>query len=131
MKLLLKLLGISDYIEELEHKLKVKDQQYTNLQEVLNLAQLEKDGLKKELNTVLASKTELTAKVLELQEQIKTLKQLNKIETEVNFDLTKRLTTTEETLKLIKHTSKHRLLQFLKDDLNITITNEDIYEYDD
>lgn len=67
MKLLHKLLGVSNYIEQLENKLFDKDQYYSNRlteQKEIN------SNLNKERNELLATKTRLTAEVLKLREQL-------------------------------------------------------------
>lgn len=87
MKLLLKLLGVNDYIEELENNC-------NNALESISQLHKDKDVLAKELeeafsslNELLSTKSILTAKVLKLREQVETLKQSNSEYLAVNEDL--------------------------------------------
>lgn len=84
MKLLLKLLGISDYIENLEKYHKEDNNtitelyaKNTELRNQLKDAEQELEETYSSLNELLATKTRLTAEVLKLREQIKTLEQSN------------------------------------------------------
>lgn len=118
MKLLLKLLGISDYIEDLEYlantsnKLELENKE---LKATNSSLRNELENRFKELNDLLSTKTKLTAEVLKLKEQLQYKDNTIDLLEIKTIELERELQESKDKVDNLKHYMLDKLNQLAKD----------------